>query len=135
MLRYEKAIDLEDLLSLYRAVEWTAYTDQPEWLQLAVEHSDFVVTEWSEDGNLIGLARAISDDHSIFYLQDILVHPDHQRGGIGRRILDECLQRYGHVRQKVLLTDGDDEAAQALYRSAGFVKVDEAGLNAFVRID
>jgi ribosomal protein S18 acetylase RimI-like enzyme len=133
MLRHDKTIDAADLVSLYSSVGWTAYTDRPEWLQLAVETSDHVVTAWTEDGELVGLARAISDDDSIFYLQDILVHPDHQRQGIGRRLLDDCVKRYAHVRQKVLLTD-DAEGAGGLYVKAGFVPVDESGLN-YVRID
>ena len=129
--------EIDDLLALYGSVGWTAYTDHPEWLQLAVEGSSYVVTEWSEEGELIGLARVISDDHSIFYLQDILVKPEHQGGGIGRRLLNDCLDRFKHVRQKVLLTDADD-AQRRLYMGAGFVRTadfEDAELNAYVRFD
>ena len=136
-LRYDKHLEIDDLLALYGSVGWTAYTDHPEWLQLAVEGSSYVVTEWSDEGELIGLARAISDDHSIFYLQDILVKPEHQGRGIGRRLLDDCLDRFKHVRQKVLLTDADD-AQRRLYLAAGFVRTadyEDAELNAYVRFD
>jgi len=136
-LRYDKHLELDDLLGLYGSVGWTAYTDHPEWLQLAVEGSTHVVTEWSDDGDLIGLARAISDGHSIFYLQDILVRPDHQGQGVGRRLLDDCLERFRHVRTKVLLTD-DNDAQRRLYEGAGFVRTadyEDAVLNAYVRID
>ena len=50
-----------------------------------------------------------------FYLQDILVRPEHQRTGVGRQLLAVCLERYSHVRQKVLLTD--DEAQERFYES------------------
>lgn len=136
-LRYDKHLEIDDLLGLYRSVGWNAYTDHPEWLQLAVEGSTYVVTEWSTDGELIGLARAISDNHSIFYLQDILVKPEHQGHGIGRRLLDDCLERFDQVRTKVLLTD-DDDAPRRLYEGAGFVRTadyPDAELNAYVRID
>jgi len=130
-------VDLEQLLNLYGSVGWSAYTDHPEWLQLAVEQSSYVVTEWTDDGELIGLARGLSDGHSIFYLQDILVRPDHQGRGVGTRLLADCLARFSHVRQKVLLTD-DEDAQRRLYEGAGFVRLadyEDAALNAYVRFD
>ena len=96
-----------------------------------------MVTARDEHGELIALARGLSDDASVFYLQDILVRPDHQQTGVGRQLLSVCLERYGHVRQKVLLTD-DDEAQQRFYESLGYVKTTNytaALLNAYVRFD
>lgn len=136
MLRFDKDIPADDLVALYASVGWSSYTDNPEWLQLAVEGSDFVVTEWSEDEELVGLARGITDGHSIFFLQDILVKPDHQRRGIGRRLLDACLEAHSHVRRKVLLTD-DDEAQRRLYAAAGFTRLADydPALNGYIRVD
>lgn len=137
MLQHDKRVDLDPLLELYGSVGWTAYTDHPEWLALAVEDSSYVVTEWTGDGELIGLARALSDGHSIFYLQDILVRPEHQGRGVGSRLLADCLQAFAHVRQKVLLTD-DEDAQRRLYERAGFVRLadyEDAQLNAYVRFD
>ncbi len=76
----------DKLVSLYESVGWTVYANDPELLSRAVRNSLFVVTAWSEDGKLVGLARAISDDASICYLQDILVHPDFQGAGVGRTL-------------------------------------------------
>lgn len=137
MLQHDRRVDLDPLLELYGSVGWTAYTDHPEWLQLAVEESSYVVTEWTGDGELIGLARALSDGHSIFYLQDILVRPEHQGRGVGSRLLADCLQAFSHVRQKVLLTD-DEDTQRRLYERAGFVRLadyEDAQLNAYVRFD
>ena len=137
VLAHDTMVDLEQLLNLYGSVGWSAYTDHPEWLQLAVEQSSYVVTEWTDDGELIGLARGLSDGHSIFYLQDILVRPDHQGRGVGTRLLADCLARFSHVRQKVLLTDEED-AQRRLYEGAGFVRLadyEDAALNAYVRFD
>lgn len=136
MLRYDKEIPADDLVALYSSVGWTSYTQHPEWLQLAVAGSDFVVTEWSEGGELIALARAITDGHSILYLQDILVRPDHQRQGLGRKLLSACLAAYPRVRRKVLLTD-DDESQHRLYNGADFTRLSDYadGLNAYIRVD
>lgn len=123
-----------ELRALYEAVGWTTYTRDPELIGRALDASSYVVAARC-DGALAGLARCISDDAVICYVQDVLVHPDHQRRGIGRLLIEDCLARYAHCRQKVLLTD--DRADQAaFYRSLGFTRSDEvpgAVLRAFVR--
>ena len=87
------------------------------------------------DGDLVGLARAISDDVSICYLQDILVSPHQQRAGIGQALISNIMERYVHVRQKVLLTD-DEPGQRAFYQSSGFTEAHDFDppLRAFVRI-
>ena len=61
-----------ELVDLYESVGWSAYTRQPEVLAHAVRNSSFVVAARDERGQLLGLARAISDDSTICYVQDVL---------------------------------------------------------------
>ena len=98
-----------DLVGLYASVGLSAYASDPDSLVRAVEPSSYVVSARDSNGTLVGLARAISDDVSICYLQDILVSSDHQRSGIGKALVQRVLERYVHVRQKVLLTDDEPE--------------------------
>lgn len=129
------SLDQEELRELYTSVGWTAYTRDPAALQKAINNSTFVATARAH-GELVGLARVLSDDVAIAYLQDILVRPDFQHRGVGTALLERCLRRFGHVRQKVLLTD-DQGSQHAFYRSLGFADVgdlDEVELHAFVRI-
>jgi GNAT superfamily N-acetyltransferase len=126
-------IEPEALVSLYAAVGWSAYTRDPEGLTRAVRESTYVLSAWTGE-MLIGLARGLSDEVSIFYLQDILVHPAWQRRGIGRILLTRCLERYAHVRQKVLLTD-DEAGAHAFYQALGFENVRALGLSAYVQLE
>ncbi len=128
--------DASTLVSLYDSVGWSVYTADPEALMRALRNSSFVVTAHA-GADLVGLARVLCDDVSIMYLQDILVRPAFQRKGIGRQLLRRCLDRYAHVRQKVLLTD-DRPAQHAFYTALGYRDV--AGLtkhplHAFVRIE
>lgn len=95
---------LGEVVDLYRAVGWTTYTDHPDMLQAALAGSTRVATA-HRSGRLVGLARVLSDGASICYLQDVLVHPDEQRNGTGRRLVLAALDPYAGVRQKVLLTD------------------------------
>lgn len=88
-------------------------------------------------GELIGLARVVSDFESIVYIQDVLVRPDHQRRGIGRQLVTGVLRPCAGVRQKVLLTD-TRPGQKAFYESLGFREVSESvgsGLRAFVKFE
>lgn len=132
----DEVVPIQELVELYQSVNWLLYAADPDGLARAVDRSTYVVTARDGDGRLIGLARCLSDDVSIAYLQDVLVHPDHQRRGIGRFLVMVCLERFGHVRRKVLLTD-DEPGQAAFYESLGFRNLRDFGpptINAFVQI-
>lgn len=117
---------------LYASVGWSAYLDRSGAIRTAIDGSSYVATA-RVDGRLVGLARVVSDDSSIAFLQDLLINPDFQGQGIGRRLVDMVLARYSHVPRIVLLTD--DEARQHhLYRSVGFTDIGDVDrLHGFVR--
>lgn len=129
-------LDLEQLLDLYSSVGWGAYTKDPDRLARGMRGSSLIAVAHS-GGDLIGLARVISDGAAVCYLQDVLIHPDYQRTGVGRGLVTMLLDRYDDVRQKVLLTD-DEPGQKAFYESLGFAGVAEAhdgSVRAFVRFD
>ena len=124
----------DELVELYDSVGWSAYTAKPDTLVRAVENSSLLVTA-RRDGRLLGLARAISDDATICYLQDVLVAPEGQRSGIGAALVRAVLDRYSGVRQKVLLTD-DEPRQRLFYESLGLTEIRDlegGSLRAFVR--
>lgn len=133
-----KATDLElsDVLELYGAVDWLAYTKDPDALVAALSGSSTLVA--ARDGEaLVGLARVVSDGASICYLQDILVLPSHQRRGLGRSLVERALGEYPKVRQKVLITD-DEPKQKAFYESLGYTQTEDfrgGSVRAFVRFD
>lgn len=132
----DEVVPVKELVELYESVGWLLYTADPDALARAVDRSTYVVTARDEDGALVGLARCLSDDVSIMYLQDVLVHPDHHRRGIGFFLASVCLRRFGHVRQKVLLTD-DEPGQAAFYEALGYQNLRDFGpptINAFVQI-
>ncbi|MHA7239805.1 GNAT family N-acetyltransferase [Arthrobacter sp. TMS1-12-1] len=129
-------LPLSEVLALYGAVEWLAYTKEPDNLRRALEGSSTLVA--ARDGEtLVGLARVVSDGASICYLQDILVRPSHHRRGIGRALAERALEQYPHVRQKVLITD-DEPQQKAFYEALGYTQTEEfqgGSIRAFVRFD
>jgi GNAT superfamily N-acetyltransferase len=59
-------------------------------------------------------------------IQDILILKGYQRRGYGKKLINEILNKYSHVRMKVLLTD-DTEKTKVFYDSVGFKKASEVG--------
>jgi GNAT superfamily N-acetyltransferase len=55
-------------------------------------------------------------------LEDCVVHPEHRREGIGKALLEYVIEqaRAEGALRVMLLTDGDNTSAQALYRKLGF---------------
>ena len=132
----DEVVPIQELVDLYQSVNWLLYTADPDGLAAAVDRSTYVVTARDVAGRLVGLARCLSDDVSIMYLQDVLVDPGHQRRGIGHFLVRVCLERFSHVRQKVLLTD-DDQGQSAFYEALGYQNLRDFGpptINAFVQI-
>jgi GNAT superfamily N-acetyltransferase len=130
------SVDPADLLDLYESVGWKAYTRDPKGLATAVANSTYIV-EARVNGELVGLARGLSDDVSIFYLQDILVRPEWQRRGVGKALMLDCLERFRHVRSQVLLTD-DLPAQHRFYEAMGYQDIrhiSDENLHAFVRFE
>jgi hypothetical protein len=76
-------LSLDAVLEIYESVDWTVYTGDPDTLSAALRGSTFLAGAF-DDGRLVGLVRAISDDATVSYVQDVLVHADAQRPGSGR---------------------------------------------------
>ena len=136
-LRVGTDIPYDHLIALYDSVGWKSYTvsERRPDLPRALRNSTHVVTAWYGD-QMIGLARGLSDDVSVFYLQDVLVLPAYQGQGIGKRLVRNCIDRFSHVRLHILLTD-DEDRQMHFYESLGYRNVHDltdTPMNAFVRI-
>ena len=121
-----------EILSLYASVGWTAYTDQPEVLRKGFENSMLTLAAYEGD-LLLGIIRAVCDGHTVVFVQDILVFPEHQRKGIGSALLQAILDRYSHVRQIELATDNTPKTI-AFYKSMGFREISEIGCCGFMKV-
>lgn len=132
-LRNEKYIDKAQLEQLYTDAEWYAYTNDLELLQQAINKSLYVLTAW-EDNKLVGLIRVVGDGLTIIYIQDILVLKDYQNQGIATEMLQQVLNKYDNVRQKVLLTEEAPDVRH-FYEKNGFESCDKGELVAFAKLN
>jgi ribosomal protein S18 acetylase RimI-like enzyme len=108
-------LPLESVLTLYRANEWSS-AEKPELLHKALLASHSLVTAW-DGSKLVGLGNAISDGHLVVYYSHLLVLPDYQGRGIGRRLMQMLMERYHGFHQHILVADG---RAIDFYRKCGF---------------
>jgi len=75
-----------------------------------------------EGTRLIGASRAITDGEYHGLIYDVAVHPEFQAHGIGRRMMEELLERLPVWR--VMLVAG--EQVQGFYRTLGFERYPDA---------
>lgn len=112
--------DAEEVLAIYRGNAWSS-AEKPEQLLAALRNSHAMVTA-RLSGRLVGLGNAISDGHLVVYFPHFLVHPDFQRQGIGRAMMQALLKRYSGFHQLMLTADGK---AMDFYHSLGFERAGE----------
>ena len=120
-----------EILNLYAAAGWIAYTENPAALRQGFERSLLVLAAY-EENHLLGIIRIVGDGATVVFIQDILVYPEHRRKGIGTALLQAVLNRYQHVRQIELVTDNTEETV-AFYRSLGFRDLSELGCRGFMK--
>ena len=118
-----------EILGLYTSVGWTNYTDNPEMLRNAYLNSLKIYGAYVDD-KLIGIIRVVGDGYSVIFIQDLLVHPEFQRKGVGTLLLKKVLCEYDSVYQKHLITE-DTEKTILFYKSLGFVDNIGIGCKAF----
>ncbi len=110
-------VDLVQLQTLYELAAFWACDRAVADLAMAIAHSDPVISAW--DGDLmVGFARATSDRIYRATIWDVVVHPDYQGAGIGRRLVETIL-RHPHVVQveRVYLMTTHQ---QSFYEKLGF---------------
>jgi GNAT superfamily N-acetyltransferase len=116
-IRERKELEETELVALYESVNWSS-ARKPKLLLRALLNSHMLVTA-RHGRRLVGLGNAISDGCLVVYYPHLVVHPDYQRRGIGRRIVQRLQARYAGFHQQALLADG---RAIEFYRRCGFTR-------------
>lgn len=110
-------LDLEDVLRVYResGLGERRPVEETERMAAMVRNANLVVT-CRVDGELVGIARSVSDFSYVTYLSDIAVVRAHQRSGIGRELIDAT--RKEAPQAKIVLLSAP--AAAEYYPHIGF---------------
>jgi predicted N-acetyltransferase YhbS len=126
----DTARDFTGIVALYRELGWSHAAD-PTRLRIAVERSAISIVAVDDD-EVVGFARALSDEAFAVYIADVLVRPARQRQGIGRALVETILDHYPLERyhHQVLVAE---RGAEGFYRRLGLVPVSAYGLTGFIR--
>ncbi|MGF1494078.1 MAG: GNAT family N-acetyltransferase [Microcoleaceae cyanobacterium] len=111
------SIDLQQLQDLFNCAAFWAKDRQLDELEVAVSNSDPVVTVWDQE-HMIGFARATSDGIYRATIWDVVIHPDYQGGGLGRKLVQTVLShpKLARVERVYLMTTRQ----QKFYERIGF---------------
>lgn len=95
---------IDQLSYLYENVDWMLYTRELDLFKKALKNSLKVWTVW-HNGKLVGLSRVVGDNHTIVYIEDILVSKDYQDRKIGIELLQIILDFFASVKEIIMITE------------------------------
>jgi len=80
----EQILTSAQLEDLFLSVEWSS-GHFPDKLEIAMKNYETVFTAWDGD-KLVGLVSAMDDGIMTAYVHYVLVRPEYQKMGIGKKI-------------------------------------------------
>jgi GNAT superfamily N-acetyltransferase len=116
-IRFEAGASLTpaEVNAAYAWVEWPA-REAPR-IEAASRRSTWFAAR-TVDGALVGVCRLLDDGGLHAAVWDVIVHPDHQRQGIGRALVEMALDRAADRRLVALVST---PVAVPFFRSLGFL--------------
>jgi len=106
----------KELMKLWASVDWSDENEfAPQTVKAAIRNTTLLVSARNKDGELIGMARVMSDDVFVTYLAELVVHPDYQGCGLGRRLL-KAVRNYYDDTSIVLVTGSNN---RRFYKKCG----------------
>ncbi|MCI9576029.1 MAG: GNAT family N-acetyltransferase [Clostridiales bacterium] len=113
--REGKSFQAQELKDLFLSVQW-ASGQYPEKLVVAMAHSDTVFSAWDGD-TLIGLINVLDDSVMNAYVHYLLVRPEYQGHGVGKKLLQMVKEAYQDYLKILLVSYAD---GVEFYRRCGF---------------
>jgi GNAT superfamily N-acetyltransferase len=110
-------LELDQILPIYQANGWSS-AQKPQLLHRALLNSHSLISAWDES-RLVGIGNALSDGFLVVYYPHLLVHPDYQGQGIGRRIIEILKMRYTDLHMHILVAENE---AVDFYKKCGFAR-------------
>lgn|SRR5579875_2063681 len=110
-------VNLDELKEIYASVGWTKHTK--EIIKQVFEASN-VFAFATVNGRIVGCGRAITDGVFNAAIYDVIVHPEFQKQGIARQIMENLLDQLRNVScVHLIATTGNEE----FYKKLGLKRV------------
>jgi ribosomal protein S18 acetylase RimI-like enzyme len=94
-----------------------------ELIEQALKNSLFSVVIEDEAAKVVGMGRVVGDNAIYLHIQDVIVHPDFQRQGVGKIIMNELMdyvQSVGGPNTNIGLMCS--KGREAFYKEFGFIE-------------
>lgn len=115
--RINNPVTADELIEVFKSVEWRK---NPENIVEAFKKS-FYITAYCNDV-LIGFARAISDNCYYTNIFDVIVRPEYQKRGVGKRMMQILREKFKGTYFFLTYTEGN----MTFYEKCGFEQNDKA---------
>jgi GNAT superfamily N-acetyltransferase len=84
----------------------------------------------SRTGETVAMGRLVGDGIHYFYVQDVVVHPDHESAGLGSSVVELLLEWVSsRVTAQAFVGLFASEEAIGMYREQGFETTDMTGMH------
>lgn len=111
----------KQLEDLFLSVDWSS-GHFPDKLAISMKNFDTVYSAWDGD-ELVGLVSAMDDGIMNAYVHYLLVKPDYQLKGIGKKLVEKIKQHYKDYMRIVVVAYNKEIK---FYEYCGFEKADDA---------
>ena len=110
----------KQLGDLFLSVEWSS-GDYPDKLAIAMKNFDTVFSAWDGD-DLVGMICAMDDGIMNAYIHYLLVKPEYQLKGIGKKLVEMTKTHYKDYLRIVVITLNENVK---FYEYCGFEKEED----------
>lgn len=120
MIRFEDHITSEEYMDLRRMVGWMEFP--LEEAKNCVENAYMVICV-RDDDKAIGVVRLLWDGGYVAFLSDVIVAPEYQKQGIGKKLVESVIQRIKDDMKpgfKVKLNLNAAKGKEPFYEKLGF---------------
>ncbi|PUE07119.1 hypothetical protein B9Z51_14690 [Limnohabitans sp. T6-5] len=93
-------IGFDDLANLYESVGYgsaSSYKEDEGYRAAFFGPSSFCFFALNDDGQLVGIARVFSDNKICSWIAEVCVHPSWQGKGVGSKLVEMIIERFGHT--------------------------------------
>lgn len=109
----------EEYNDLHESVEWGRFNTDA--VNAGLSGSLLILSVYSNDGRLIGIGKVIGDGALSFFIHELIVHPEFQGLGIGRKIMDAVMEYISqHATQGAYVALMSAKPMVEFYKSFGF---------------
>ncbi len=124
MITYEKnrTLAVDDIVRVLKASGIKRPTEDVDRIGKMFSNANLICSAWDQ-GTLIGVARALTDDAYCCYLSDLAVDKAYQKQGVGKRLIETVRAALNPQVSLVLLAAPE---AMTYYPKLGFEKLGNA---------